>query len=499
MVKGQIPIVDVFAGPGGLGEGLSRFRDGSGRQRFRLVLSIEKDRIAHQTLRLRAFHRQFAPDALPDEYHEYTQGRIKWQDLASAFPAESSEADREAICLTLAPDAETIGRIRELIGSRIGQGRTWGLVGGPPCQAYSLVGRSRNRGNKAYVAEGDHRQTLYVEYLQILADHNPAFFVMENVKGMLSAQLHSQQLFRRIIGDLETPSRALAREGRSTTGQPFGYSLHSLVVPGEASDLDPTSFVVRAELYGVPQRRHRVIIVGIREDLTSSLSQLIPTKKPRGVWSMIRDLPPLRSGLSGGDDSYEAWIGTLSSFKGELWFKSLDSDVRREAKLAIEKAGEHALERGADVAARRNRKLTYNHSTRGHMKDDLKRYLFASTFASVRSQSPTLIDFPKGILPNHANVPLALDSGHFADRFRVQLAAEPATTVTSHISKDGHYFIHPSPWQCRSLTVREAAILQSFPDDYFFCGPRTAQYVQVGNAVPPLLAEQIAKVLADAF
>lgn len=470
-----------------------------GLKRVTIRPGRESQRRPTRPLRLRAFHRQFAAEGLPEEYHEFTRGRIRWRDLAAAYPAEASLAADEAICLTLAPDSEAITRVRELIASRVGERRVWGLVGGPPCQAYSLVGRSRNRGNKEYVAEADHRQTLYVEYLQILADHNPAFFVMENVKGILSAQLHSQKLFRRIVTDLGAPSKALAREGRMTIGRPLGYSLHSLVVPGEASELDPTSFVVRAELYGVPQRRHRVIIVGVREDLARSLGQLVAVKKQRDVWRTIRDLPPVRSGLSDGTDSHAEWLETLRSFRRESWFKALPSDVKRVARLATEKAGEHRLARGADFISRHSRETVFNHSTRGHMKDDLKRYLFASAFASARAQSPTLSDFPCDILPNHANVPQALETGHFADRFRVQLANEPATTVTSHISKDGHYFIHPQPWQCRSLTVREAAMLQSFPDDYFFCGPRTAQYVQVGNAVPPRLAEQVARILADAF
>jgi len=138
-----------------------------------------------------------------------------------------------------------------------------------------------------------------------------------------------------------------------------------------------------------------------------------------------------------------------------------------------------------------------NHSTRGHIAKDLFRYLFASCYANVFEKSPKLKDFPINLLPEHRNIKQALDGGLFSDRFRVQLQNKPSTTVTSHISKDGHYFIHYDPSQCRSLTVREAARLQTFPDNYFFCGPRTSQYTQVGNAVPPLLANQIAGIVFE--
>jgi len=132
------------------------------------------------------------------------------------------------------------------------------------------------------------------------------------------------------------------------------------------------------------------------------------------------------------------------------------------------------------------------HDARHHMPTDLRRYLFASWYARIHGISPKIADFPWWLRPAHENVPEAVKEGLFADRFRVQIKGKPATTVVSHISKDGHYYIHYDPTQCRSLTVREAARLQTFPDNYYFEGPRTAQYQQVGNAVPPLLAHQIA-------
>lgn len=133
------------------------------------------------------------------------------------------------------------------------------------------------------------------------------------------------------------------------------------------------------------------------------------------------------------------------------------------------------------------------------MPSDLARYLFCSCYAATKSRSPRLTDFPKQLLPAHRNLDHGVKDACFADRFRVQLSGSPSTTITSHISKDGHYYIHDDPRQCRSLSVREAARLQTFPDDYFFEGNQTQQYHQVGNAVPPLLARQLAEVVSAAI
>ena len=141
-----------------------------------------------------------------------------------------------------------------------------------------------------------------------------------------------------------------------------------------------------------------------------------------------------------------------------------------------------------------NLKYVLNHDTRGHMESDLLRYAFCAVHAKLNEGvSPKSRDFPKELAPNHKN----WESGDHADRFRVQPANSFSKTITSHIAKDGHHFVHYDPKQCRSLTVREAARLQTFPDNYYFEGERTNQYVQVGNAVPPFLAKQIGKVVME--
>ena len=492
----MIPIIDIFAGPGGLGEGFSSWRDDRGRSRFELALSIEKEGYAHATLRLRAFRRCFG-DTPPEEYNRILQGEIDWEESKSRHPTEARKAEEEARQIELSRDS--VAEVRSLIRHALPDDDSpWVLIGGPPCQAYSLVGRARNKGIASYKPDLDHRQTLYVEYLQILADHAPPVFVMENVKGLLSAKFNRQRLFDSIRKDLKDPSAALRRENRALSYLRPKYEIRALVQPLDLLGDDPGGYVVRAEEFGVPQRRHRVILLGIREDLDASkLRSLLATGVNGRVDHTLKSLPRVRSGLSKEADSGAAWLLHLRAVRSKEWIRKTSTEVRIKIQETIDDLSIPAASRGSDYAIARSGDVVLNHSTRAHIVSDLERYLFASAFATVAGISPVLADFPPSLLPAHLNVKRALGNGLFADRFRVQVAKKPSTTITSHISKDGHYYIHYDPSQCRSLTVREAARLQTFPDDYFFCGPRTAQYQQVGNAVPPVLARQIATLVAD--
>jgi DNA (cytosine-5)-methyltransferase 1 len=506
-----IPVIDLFAGPGGLGEGFSALRRG-GRPVFKIGLSIEKDIDAHRTLELRAFYRQFQDHRVPREYYQYLGGEISREALFDAHPKAARHARKEAWNATLGVTSpeEIDARIAEAIGGR----RNWLLIGGPPCQAYSLVGRSKligEKGRKAY--ESDHRHFLYREYLRVIADFQPRIFVMENVKGLLSATLNGESTISKILADLQRPIDAIYGP-RHPDGK-VAYRLVSVAAPpsGASGEFVPADFTVRAEKYGIPQCRHRLIIVGIAESVKCSPGLLTPQTETT-VADAIGDLPSLRSGVSKEPDSGASWCQAVGSIGQSEWLyeSQVDAHVRREIKSQLSKLS-GALDRGSDEAKPSRKSLRLhadwfradgyagacNHATRSHIRADLHRYFFLAAFAKVHGRSPLLKEFPKALLPKHKNVAAALMETKFNDRFRVQVSNRPSTTIVSHISKDGHYYIHPDPSQCRSLTVREAARQQTFPDNYFFEGPRTQQYHQVGNAVPPLLAHQIAKIVAGLF
>ena len=505
----EIPVIDLFAGPGGLCEGFSSIEDEEGNRRFAVKVSIEKDVVAHRTLLLRALFRSFPKGKVPDCYYQYVRGEIARDQFMQhpSIRAAALVAASEAKCAELGLTAHS--EIDAWIKDALGGETEWVLIGGPPCQAYSLAGRARLRGKDPEAFESDKRHFLYQEYLRIIQEFSPAVFVMENVKGMLNSTHGGARIFERILADLSEP-----REG-------LQYKIRSLVVEGDK--LEPKNFVIEADDYGVPQSRHRVILFGIRSDIAESTTALVDDpsrfllkkKKPKvGVHAALEGLPRLRSRISKEADSQEVWRGalrqTLRMLKGTppLLRAAIDTAMDRAwAKSATLKSS------GALFIPMKELRLktmpqelrawyldarlggVLQHESRSHMRADLHRYLFASCFAKTQRYAPTLRHFPPLLMPNHVNVDA--EKIPFADRFRVQIGTAPSTTVVAHIAKDGHYYIHPDPSQCRSLTVREAARLQTFPDNYFFEGNRTQQYHQIGNAVPPLLANKIATVILD--
>lgn len=503
-------IVDLFAGPGGLGEGFASLID-AGHAPFRIGISIEKEASAHRTLTLRAFLRSYQAKhgTLPVKFIDFHAGRVPEPDWSSVDAEAWQLATDEARPLELGTEAagcaidDAIARLKRKYDDTI-------LIGGPPCQAYSLVGRARARGKVGYVPEEDKRHYLFREYIRVLDKLRPAAFVMENVKGMLSSTVESRLVFEMLMEDLSSLG----------TGHGHQYELRAIQVKEGTARLKeatkPSDFIVRAEEFGVPQKRHRVIIIGIRSDLANSAEQetIEISGKMRTVAETIGNLPALRSSLSRGRDSVAAWRDTVveaarclaaihqgtheaplrtafSALAKELGSERLPPIASSVLPVGYGSASDDLLR----WLERPEMRGIAQHETRGHMASDLGRYMFAAVFGEKRGTSPKAADFPLELSPDHRN----WHSGVFKDRFRVQMADEAATTVTSHISKDGHYFIHPDAMQCRSLTVREAARLQTFPDDYVLLGNRTQQYVQVGNAVPPFLARQIAQLLQIAL
>ena len=633
-------IIDVFAGPGGLGEGFSAFQDDDGNHPFQIKISVEMEQYAHKTLRLRAFTRFFLQDhlALPQIYLDYISGKNKllgkliefrvfsinvpviiktendtrnWSDLSpeSYCPETYSKAielygsDWETIikaikhCLyesrrmTLGPDEKDI---HKAIDAQLISNVPTILIGGPPCQAFSTVGRSRRKGHvinnvvtnddtpAVWNQDDDGRTWLYKEYIKIIGDFKPDVFVMENVRGMLSAKITDDEgnkefVWKRIFKDLNKPEEVLGNEYSNLEYDLFSFSTSSKFTGNlnELNELKSSDFVLLTKEYGIPQARERVILLGIKKGISSSLGRSFVsalTKIQKAEQTQVRDaigdLPALRAGVgkqehfsSNGDiptrtaikkiDEAEFWDGVLDDKLKETLaklklssnthlkkvrsilncanlehyllldkpqkfmtvtddhYESTNDSIQKFAKFEFTRLNMEAdrstnsqsvTELSSWYSSNNTQKIVVNHETRNHMDTDLCRYVYSSSYTLIKPNKGEKT-FPR--LPELESAGLD-PKGHknkvsFIDRFRTQVWDLPATTVTSHISKDGHYYIHPATSQMRSLTVREAARIQPFPDNYFFEGPRTAQFVQVGNAVPPLLAKKIANVVIKLF
>ena len=303
------------------------------------------------------------------------------------------------------------------------------IVGGPPCQGFSTA-RQRdgaNHGDRRLVQ--DPRRQLYQEFLRYVEHFQPKIFVMENVLGIRSAA----------GGAYFT---AVQKEARQ-----LGYRVH-----GQIED---------AWELGVPQKRRRQLFIGVRADLpTYFLPELKPAPRaePRiRLGATIGDLPCLRAGDGENERDYDF--------------------ARRIAH--IESHGETAVKYLCKVLEIDRAKKLTNHVARPHNERDLGDFVRlreGENSAVAMRDRDVKFDFP-------------YDKSSFKDRYTRQSRSRPCSTIVAHLSKDGLMFIHPT--QNRSLTPREAARIQSFPDWFIFPEARTHSFRQIGNAVPPLVAEAI--------
>ena len=397
--------IDVFAGAGGLSEGFSRAG-------FQALAHVEADANACATLCTRLAYRYLKQNNSIGIYEAYLKDEISRDDLLATIPSKILDSViHESI------SAESLDSIFARIDIRLGRRRVDLVIGGPPCQAYSLVGRSRD----PHGMKKDARNYLFRHYASFLSRYFPKFFVFENVLGLLSAG--NSKYFD---------------EMRELFGQ-IGYAVDFKIL--------------KAEDFGVMQKRRRVFIVGRYNAKSFQIPDFPPVENKWSVHKhLFADLPHLAPG--------------------------------EEMRIAqYTKPTNEYLE---TTQIRNGLKFTSQHIARPHNVRDLKIYSIAVDKWLNENSRLKYPELPEA-LKSHKNV------HSFGDRYKVVDPNGLSHTVVAHIAKDGHYYIYPDKNQIRSISVREAARLQSFPDDYYFEGGRTAAFRQIGNAVPPLMAEAVAK------
>ena len=416
----NLRFLDLFAGAGGLSEGFIRTG-------YKPIAHVEMDSSACYTLKTRAAYNYLAQHGNIQPYIDYLSGYIKRNEFYSQIPIKILDTVINATISSKTIESIFL-KIEQLLN-----GQTVDLIiGGPPCQAYSLIGRARDSNRMM----DDKRNYLFIYYAQFLQRFKPKYFVFENVQGLLSAKNNKGQLIFKVMQNVFSAA---------------GYTLEYQVL--NAGD------------YGVPQNRKRVIIVGKQGNGSSFFPslELVDTKVP--ISEILRDLPKIKNGEGSFGPCkvskyYHPYLDALN-------IRSSDVPVTFHKTRSLQKRDCEIYHRAIDCWNKEHTRLNYN-------------------------QLPQ-------ILMTHKN------KNSFIDRFKV-VAGDlyRCHTVVAHASHDGHFYIHPDITQNRSLSPRELARIQTFPDNYYFesaSGEPTfsAAYKQIGNAVPVVFAQRLAEKLKEGW
>lgn len=402
----KLNFIDLFAGASGMSEGFIKAG-------FNAVAHIEMNEDACHTIKTRAAYHYLNDTKKTKIYNEYLKGEISRSDLYASVPQGVLDS-----VLNVEITDDSIKSLFTEIRKHQGGKQIDLIIGGPPCQAYSLLGRHQKE------IENDPRNKLYIQYGRFLKEFRPKVFVFENVPGLLSA--NKGEHFKNL----------------KIYFKKLGYEVYHKTL--DASD------------YGVLQARKRVIIVGWLKENNFGFPEIESLQKKNIVLDALVDLPKLKPG------------------EGSRIMKYASKKNKYLQKFELRNSFDFVTQ----------------HISRPHNERDLAIYQYAIEKWNEGNVRFKYTDLPKG-LQTHKNMT------SFLDRFKVVNGNGVSHTIVAHIAKDGHYYIHPDIEQCRSISVREAARLQSFPDDFYFEGSRSAAFKQIGNAVPPLMAFAIAQKIKE--
>ncbi|OFY98447.1 MAG: DNA (cytosine-5-)-methyltransferase [Bacteroidetes bacterium RIFCSPLOWO2_12_FULL_31_6] len=407
----ELNYIDLFAGAGGLSEGFIRAG-------FSPIAHVEMNKDACDTIKTRTAYHWLKENKKTEIYNDYLKSETKnKEELWKNVPEHliNSVINKEISENTLPEIFNSIDK--ELNGNKVDL-----IIGGPPCQAYSIVGRARKD------MESDPRNHLYKHYVKFLEKYNPNMFVFENVPGILSAK--NGEYLNKIF-------KAVKNAGYEVAIPPKNH--------------------LNAKDFGVLQDRKRVIIIGWKKELNLKYPEFETTEHSFQILKdLFSDLKPLKNGQ-----------GTLNA----VAYVKPTTEYLKQTNI------------------RNGLEFVTQHIVRPNNDNDLEIYQIA------------IEKWNNGKRLNYAELPKRLikhsNTDSFVNRFQVVNGKGVSHTVVAHIAMDGHYYIHPDKKQNRSISVREAARIQSFPDDYFFEGSRTAAFKQIGNAVPPLMAQKIAEKIRE--